>query len=71
VEIEPIKERHVRPNAKGGWDVSGRDEGHVASRHEAGSKAKAWARSLLLQNGGGTLKIYSRKGALIREDEVN
>lgn len=67
---EPIKERHVRPHPRGGWEVTGVDPKRPSSHHETVAQAHAWARALLLKVGGGTINVYGNDGRLRQREDI-
>lgn len=66
-----MSEWHVRPNPRGGWDVTGETPEDVSSHHDTDVQARAWAMSLLIQFGGGRLRVYGRDGQYEREERVS
>jgi hypothetical protein len=66
----PRNERHVVPNAGGGWDVrapgSSRSSGHTGTQGEAIDRA----REIVRNTGGGEIVIHGRDGQIRDSDTV-
>ena len=60
--MNDASEREVRPDSHGGWEVHGAPDGQSRSRHETEAQARAWARHVVRQNGGGKVKVYDLDG---------
>lgn len=58
-----MTERHVRPDPKGGWNVTGPRNERPNSHHKTDTQAIAWARTILRQRGQeGRVVVHDRAG---------
>jgi hypothetical protein len=64
------EQRHVVPNADGGWDVKGSNADRASSHHDAKDEAVQRAREILVNEGGGELFIHGSDGQIQTKDTV-
>ena len=66
----PRNERHVVPNAEGGWDVKAPGSERSSAHKETQSKAIDRARQIVGNTGGGEVVIHGRDGRIRDSDTV-
>jgi hypothetical protein len=63
-------DRHVVPNADGGWDVVSPKGGRASSHHDTQADAIGRAREIVGNVGGGEVVIHGRDGRIRDSDTV-
>ena len=63
-------ERHVTPDAKGGWNVKAPGGDRASSHHDTQQQAIERAREILGNDGGGEIVIHDRHGRIRDADTV-
>ena len=66
----PRNERHVVPNADGGWDVRAPGAGRASAHADTQAAAIARAREIVGNSGGGEVVIHARGGQIRDSDTV-
>ena len=64
------EQRHVVPNANGGWDVKKDDAARASAHTETQAEAIERAREILINAGGGELVTHARDGAVRSKDTI-
>jgi hypothetical protein len=64
------KERHVVPDKEGGWAVKAPKAERASSRHATQAEAKARAKEILANEGGGEAVIHRPDGTIRDSDTV-
>ncbi len=62
--------RHVVPNADGGWDVKAPGAKRSSSHHDTQRDAEQRAKEIVRNAGGGEVRIHDRKGRIRDSDTV-
>lgn len=57
-------ERHVTPNADGGWDVVAPGAQRASTHHDTQAQAIDRAREIVHNTGGGEVVIHGRDGSI-------
>jgi hypothetical protein len=63
-------DRHVVPNADGGWDVVKPNASRASSHHDTQAAAIDRARDIIGNAGGGELDIHGRDGKIRAKDTI-
>ena len=63
-------DRHVVPNAGGGWDVVKGGAQRASSHHETQAEAIARGREIVGNAGGGELNIHGRDNRIRAKDSI-
>lgn len=63
-------DRHVVPNADGGWDVKAPGAGRASSHHDTQADAERRAKEIVRNQGGGEVRIHGRDGRIRDSDTV-
>ena len=62
--------RHVVPNAEGGWDVKAPGATRASSHHDTQAQAESRAKEIVGNQGGGEVRIHGRDGRIRDSDTV-
>lgn len=62
--------RHVVPNANGGWDVVKPNAERASAHRPTQAEAIDRAREIVTNNGGGEVRIHNRDGVIRDTDTV-
>lgn len=63
-------DRHVTPNAAGGWDVVKPGASRASSHHDTQAEAIDRAREIVINVGGGEVTIHNRQGRIRDRDTI-
>lgn len=62
--------RHVVPNPKGGWDVKKPGVSRTSAHTDTQSQAAERAKTIVVNDGGGEVRIHGRDGRIRDSDTV-
>ncbi len=63
-------DRHVLPNASGGWDVKAPNGSRASSHHDTQADAINAARTIVKNQGGGELVVHGQDGRIRAKDTI-
>lgn len=64
-------DRHVVPNANGGWDVKANGAQRASAHADTQAEAQARARQIVSNAGGGEMLTHGRDGQIRAKDTIN